>query len=1206
MSLSISPHCHPESPLTGSTVAAMVARAKQLGRTHFAYTDLGHLSSCLKAYGLCKPDKRKIEDLAKTNEQYLKNPLRFAPGIEFYFKDATCDLVNGTPADRCRYFTGTIYATNQTAYQELCRVVSQTGMPQTTIQDESQSLWSWAELERLGKSDTLFVAGGIHCMIGKVLLADGRELAEKILCKLNGIFGKRLFLSVICEPWDRKYASVVKIRYTDGTHDSILASDSVSTDRARKMKASDLVHRSGHSQILSKTVHSTFFEVNKKIAQVTEHKGFLPLPGGDVTLRINQFLLEMGRKYQIAVVASDYAFYAEKDDHIVQTMVLEGKNKLKSNLHMKTDEEFYSYLYNVMKLSQEEAVRIMSDNDTFAHSFDGLELKYEWRLADSGSVPALQQCMDIIKKNGRMKWENPEYVSRLREEIQVIAKNPKKDMCGYFLPIVEVLDFYKKNGYLTSIGRGSAGGSLFCFLLEITHIDPIRWNLPFSRFFSLDRIMNNKLPDIDVDLPDKTPLISKDGKGGFLYERWGNRACQVSSRSRVRLKSSIKDTNRYLNGSVQKDIEILTKSLPQPPQNTDDHDFVFGYNDEEGNHVSGLIETSEALRKYSTDRPKEFSIIQKAMGITRAFSVHACATLISDIPISDVLPTKRGTICQYEYKEAEEAGLIKFDFLTVNQLMDIQECIKLINKKNNDPIDAMYFKHDGERVFVWDLPQLPEVYKSVWGGQTKTLFQIHTPGMAKFTQELLPENMWDLSAILALQRPGPLDYILEESGRNMAEEYIFRRNGKSKSDIPELAALLPETYGIICYQEDLNKIARTIAGMDGETAEKLRENMAKKKMKELEKMKPVFIQGASKKLSLETAEAVWDQMVTFGRYGFSSIHSAEYSHYTYATMFLRHLYPLEWYASILTNATEREISGILWSTVKDYLAAPDINLSSDKMEIDYANHKIRPKLGIVRGIGSATIDPIVAGRPYKDIRDFIEKDVAGESLSRKLIHVGVLDSLFPPKLSFLEKLQIFEDAIEVRNYNLKVQKAKEDGKLLRQTEPRKGEIPEQYLNIEKNPMENAARKKSVLPSLLVGLHDLGRNHSKCVVGRAYPSKIMTDSYNHEVILITGEMLQRLDEMDGHDKDKYVAITAFIVETKVFDYKNNTKQALKVILDADSYINEKVLWPDYLSGSLIYPPELKKGNICTVFLKKRASKNDGTIDPCSITEIVIEA
>jgi DNA polymerase III alpha subunit len=333
-------------------------------------------------------------------------------------------------------------------------------------------------------------------------------------------------------------------------------------------------------------------------------------------------------------------------------------------------------------------------------------------------------------------------------------------------------------------------------------------------------------------------------------------------------------------------------------------------------------------------------------------------------------------------------------------------------------------------------------------------------------------------------------------------------------------------------------------------------------------------------------------------------HSIGYALITYACIFLRHNYPLEWWAAILTNAKEKEISGYLWPHVKHLIAAPDINLSTDRMEIDYANGKIRAKLGVIRGLGATTIDPIVAGRPYRDIQDFVDRDVAGPSLSRKLIHVGVLDSLFPPKSGLLQKMQQFEDAREKRAFIIKKEGLSVEKQTnMKQTEPKKGEIPEEYLTIEKDPMKNAAVKKSILPSLLVGLHDLGKNHSKCVVNRPKPCNLVTAPDERECLLLTGEMLQRLNEMPGESipEDRHVAVTCFVVETEIFDYKKNTKQALKVLMDCDGYVREHVMWPDYFTNQLYYPPELKKGNIVTVFLKKRANKSD----PCSIQHIVIE-
>ncbi len=732
-------------------------------------------------------------------------------------------------------------------------------------------------------------------------------------------------------------------------------------------------------------------------------------------------------------------------------------------------------------------------------------------------------------------------------------------------------------------------------------------------FYANDILVHN------CDFPDRDLLIGKDGKSGFLYKKWGNKAAQISTRHTVRLKSAVKDTNRYLNGSVEKDIEIFSKALPDPPQGVPDKDFVFGYEDTDGNHVPGVLEQYDPLKQYSINRPNEWSIVQKALGLTRAHSLHASAFAISDVPISDILPTKEGHVTQYEAKQVEAAGILKYDFLTVSNIKDIEVCLKLINKKNKESPTIGYFTHKGKLEYVWDLPNDLDAMKSCWNGDTETLFQINTKSMVPFVKEILPESVEDLSVILALVRPGPMDFIDEVTGRSMAEEYVYRRQGRSKPDLQELYDLIPETHGIIVFQEQSLKISKELGGMAPSDAEKLRRLFSKKLKKEAGEMKPVFMSTAIPKIGEEKANKIWDMMETSSRYSFNLSHSIGYALVTYAGLFLRHNYPLEWWAAILTNAKEKEITGRLWPHVKSFVAPPDINLSTDEMEIDYANQKIRAKLGVIRGMGDKTIQPIVDGRPYNDIQDFVNRDVAGSSLSRKLIHVGVLDSLFPPKSQLLQKLQLFENAIEVNKFNKKLEKASKEGKNLKQVEPNIGTVPEEYLTIEQDPMKNAAIKKSILSSVLVDLRGLGTKYSKCLENKNKPSKFMLPmesreklalnpdiglSEDEKVFLVSGEMLQQLDEQVAEEvsEDKYVAVTAFIVGTEVFDYKKNTKQALKVTMDCDSYLNEKVLWPDFYTSELIYPKDLKKGNICTVFLKKRANKSD----PCSIVEIVIEA
>src|SRR5581483_10347959 len=441
--MKVSPHTHCESPLTGSTIDNLIKRAKELGRTHFAYTDHGHLSSCLKTYTKVK-----------------KAGLKFIPGIEFYFKDSSCPIIGNTSANRCKYFTATLYCEDAEAYKELCRLVSRTDMATIDIYEEKQQLWTWKELEHMAKFKTNLVLGGVHCMVGKVMLAGAPDLAERVLNQLHHFFKDLLYTSIICEPWTKKYNSLIEIIYLDGSKDVCLSNDFVTTNRARRIKALDLYEKSGHLLVKSLNANNTYKDVNKEIKEVKLHKGFLPLPGGDVTLKINKFLKALSKKHGLMSLVSDYAYYANKDDKIVQTMRLEGTNKLQPNLHMKDAEEISQYLIHTLGVSTTEEWDFYKNNEAWAARFDGLVLKYEWRLADSGADP-LKQAMEIIRQNGRMKWDDPKYVARLREELEVIAKNPKKDLTPYFLPIRSVLNHYTENGLLVGPGRGSAGGSLF-------------------------------------------------------------------------------------------------------------------------------------------------------------------------------------------------------------------------------------------------------------------------------------------------------------------------------------------------------------------------------------------------------------------------------------------------------------------------------------------------------------------------------------------------------------------------------------------------------------------------------------------------------------------------------------------------------------------------------------------------------------------------
>jgi DNA polymerase III alpha subunit len=849
----VSPHNHIESFLSASTLSGFIARAKELKRDYLVCTDHGYMSAALKTYSAAQ-------------EAGLKSIL----GVELYFKDLLCSVVSGTKADRCRYFTITAFAEDQEAFQKLCQLVSKNDLQTIFIRDEKQNLFTWTELEELSKFNINIVLGGPHDLVGKSYLASSADIGLKLFEKLNNLFPGRLRAALVAEPWKKKFSKVVEIRYVSGDSDSLLASDTVSTDRARKIKAKDLIDRPGHTEVVSKVVGGIYSEVGKGIESVKLHTGFLPL-SCDVTLKINKYLKLLADRYSVPVIASDYAYYANREDRAVQDIALEGADRVHSHLHMKTDEEILNYLEKTMGLSSSEANKIIDNNAEWTKLFDKFELKYNWKLADVGAEEPIKQIMAKIKKNGRMEWNNPEWTARLQEELAVIYKNGKMDMSAYFLPICDILDHYKENGRLTGPGRGSAAGSLLVYLLGITQVNPFRHNLSFSRFYSMDRINRNALADIDSDLESRELLVGEDGKSGYLFGRWGDKAAQISTRTTSRLKSSIKDVNRYFNGKVSKEIEVLTEGLPPSPQGISDIKYVFGYKDDDGNNHPGLIDINEDLQKYIAKYPKEWEIVKKSLGLIRSMSRHASAFILSNEPVQNTVPTKDGYITQPEAKACEKAGLVKYDLLVIHQLADIRLCLDLINKKNGEKHEVGYFTHDSKKTYIWDLPEILEVFQSVWGGNTETCFQINTKSMIPYVKDILPKSIDDISTILALVRPGPLDFVLEESGRNMAQEYVYRRNGNSYEDFPILEKLIPETYSVLVYQEQITKIAKEIGGFSGLEAEILRENIGKKKAVELANQKPKFIEGASRFMSAIEAEQLWNRIETFGRYSFNCI-----------------------------------------------------------------------------------------------------------------------------------------------------------------------------------------------------------------------------------------------------------------------------------------------------------------------------------------------
>lgn len=400
--------------------------------------------------------------------------------------------------------------------------------------------------------------------------------------------------------------------------------------------------------------------------------------------------------------------------------------------------------------------------------------------------------------------------------------------------------------------------------------------------------------------------------------------------------------------------------------------------------------------------------------------LHNCAFVIADEPISNFIPitTVGGVrVTQYTASTVESSGGLKMDFLIVNSLKDIGACIRLIQDRHAPELAAMWAKarggltkeeeipgmringrfvpaircvpHNGQFHDIWDLPEDQPVFHDICEGKTESVFQFNTPGAKLLLRNFDAvratidgvahkglDSIEALAAFTALDRPGPLDYYMDDGNggkHNMLVEFARRARGlpDSGDSLPVLRELLPETYGVITYQEQLTKIYQLLGGTTGAEADEFRVHISKKQMAKVIKDKEVFVRGAYPRLGEEVSEKLWAMMETFARYGFNKSHAVCYVVIGYACAYLKHHYPLEWWTSVLKNADRNEINEKFWVHCGKLIDVPDIRLSGPHFEIQ--NNRIRAPLWLLKGIGDKAQEQISANGPYENVADFTQK-----------------------------------------------------------------------------------------------------------------------------------------------------------------------------------------------------------------------------------------
>jgi DNA polymerase III subunit alpha len=564
-----------------------------------------------------------------------------------------------------------------------------------------------------------------------------------------------------------------------------------------------------------------------------------------------------------------------------------------------------------------------------------------------------------LKRNGPAHGHTvDEYQERLEYELGVIVK---MKYAGYFLIVADFIQWAKAQGIPVGPGRGSGAGSLVAYALTITDLDPIRFGLIFERFLNPERI---SMPDFDVDFCQER----RDEVVRYVQERYG-RECvaQIITFGTLQARGVLRDVGRVLQMPYGQ-VDRLCKLVPQNPTNPIS--------------LKRAIDDEPRLQAERDRDPvvgRAFDIAQKLEGLHRHASTHAAGVVIGDRPLSELVPLYRDPkslmpVTQFNMKWVEPAGLVKFDFLGLTTLTILDRAVKLVRRRGID----------------LDLASLPlddrKSYEMLARGETVGVFQVESAGMRRALIDMRPDRFEDLVVLVALYRPGPMANI---------PTYCARKLGREQVDYlhPKLEPILVDTYGIITYQEQVQQIARDLAGYSLGKADILRRAMGKKDKKEMASQRDSFISGAVERgIGQSDAEVIFEACAKFAEYGFNKSHSAPYALLTYQTAYMKANYPVEFLAASMTLAMGNTDKLAEFRAEADRLGIkvepPSINRSGVEFEVD--GNAIHYALAALRGVGREAVKSIVVARtdrPFADLADFARR------VNPRAINKRVLESL---------------------------------------------------------------------------------------------------------------------------------------------------------------------------------------------------------------------
>ncbi len=712
---------------------------------------------------------------------------------------------------------------------------------------------------------------------------------------------------------------------------------------------------------------------------------------------INPGLLRIAKELQIPIVATNDSHYLERKDaaaHDVLLCIGTGKTVADTNRMRFYSDEFYIKSNEEMRAAWSDLPEACDATEEIARRVDiripervfnvpAFPVPQESLLTETTAEEYLRQLCEqgLIDRYGAERAkDDPLLRERLDYELSVITK---MGYASYFLIVWDFIKYAKDRDIPVGPGRGSAVGSIVSYCLRITDLDPLKFNLLFERFLNPDRI---SMPDIDTDFC----VERRDEVIAYVSEKYGkDRVAQIVTFGTMAARAAVRDAGRAL-GIPLPDVDRVAKMIPSGPTG-----LTIGQALEQIPELKTLYRGSPEMRKW-LDTAKSIE------GLARNAGTHAAGVVISAGPLIDYAPLAKsdtGINTQYDMTWVERIGLLKMDFLGLRNLTVMKNAVDEIRRTSDPEFDIAKIRDDDKRT-----------YDMLSRGETVGVFQLESEGMVRVCTELRPSEFNDIIALVALFRPGPMEWI---------PQYINTKHGRTKPKYlhPKLEAIASETYGIMAYQEQVMRMARDVAGFSMGEVDELRKVMSKKEKAKIPAYRKKFIAGAKEHSDIDEklAAEIFAYIEPFAGYGFPKAHATAYGWIAYQTAFLKANHPLPYFSALMTSVRDRtdKLVEYIDEAKKIGIAVlpPDVNASL--IDFGVANGEIRFGLSAIKGVGEGAVRVILEARDtgglFIDLFDFARR-VDGKQVNRRvfesLIKCGALDCLPGNRAQKLDALDV--------------------------------------------------------------------------------------------------------------------------------------------------------------------------------------------------------